>query len=103
MDKPQKHPLPPKTTSMLSVLGVARWSPVQPAPSLGKGVVESHSFLVVSESHPEEYHKVKCGADVSTVLKYSCPGFKFLNVCSHAVTFTVKVFWQDSSMSEEQP
>ena len=45
---------------------------------------------MVSESGCENFRTVKCNGSVNTVVKWSCPGFKSLGICSHAVAVSEK-------------
>ena len=45
---------------------------------------------MVSESGCENFLTVKCNGSVNTVVKCSCPGFKSLGICSHAVAVSEK-------------
>ena len=56
----------------------------------GKQAEDCDTFLVISESSSENFNTVKCSSSVSGVVKCSCPGFKSLGVCSHAVAVAEK-------------
>ena len=64
---------------------------IQPAPYLpGMESARGSTFLVISESSCDNYHTVKCGSDISGVVKCSCPGFRSLTICFHAVAVSEK-------------
>ena len=63
---------------------------IQPAPFFPSKQTAEKIFLVVSESGCENFHTVKCNGSVNPVVKCSCPGFKSLGICSHAVAISEK-------------
>jgi len=63
---------------------------IQPAPFFPSKQTTENTFLVVSESGYEKFHSVKCNGSVNIVVKCSCPGFKSLGICSHAVAVSKK-------------
>ena len=63
---------------------------VQPAPFFPSKQTTENTFLVVSESGCENFHNVKCYGSINTVVECSCPGFKSLGICSHAVAISEK-------------
>ena len=63
---------------------------IQPAPFFPSKQTTENTFLVVSESGYEKFHSVKCNGSVNIVVKCSCPGFKSLGICSHAVAISKK-------------
>ena len=63
---------------------------IRPAPFFPSKQTTENTFLVVSERGCENFHTVKCNCSVSIVVKYSCPGFKSLGICSHAVAVAEK-------------
>ena len=70
-----------KAAKIVSSPGAVQCAPFFP----GKQAEDCDTFLVISESSSENFHTVKCGSSVSGIIKCSCPGFKLLGVCSHAV------------------
>lgn len=63
---------------------------IQPAPFFPNKQTAEDTFLVVSESSCENFHTVKCNGSGSNVVKCSCPGFKSLAICSHALAVSEK-------------
>ena len=63
---------------------------IQPAPFFPSKQTAENTFLVVSESGCENFQTVKCNGSINTVVKCSCPGFKSLGICSHAVAVSEK-------------
>ena len=75
-----------KAAKIVSSPGAVQCAPFFP----GKQAEDCDTFLVISESSSENFHTVKCSSSVSGVVKCSCPGFKSLGVCSHAVAVAEK-------------
>ena len=63
---------------------------IQPAPFFPSKQTAEKTFLVISGSGCENFHIVKCNGSVNTLVKCSCPGFKSLRICSHAVAVSEK-------------
>lgn len=63
---------------------------IQPAPFFPSKQTAENTFLVVNESGCENFYTVKCNGSINTVVKCSCPGFKSLGICSHAVAVSKK-------------
>lgn len=63
---------------------------IQPAPFFPSKQTADNTFLVVSKTNCDNFHTVKCNGSGNTVVKCSCPGFKSLAICSHALALSEK-------------
>ena len=63
---------------------------IQPVPFFPSKQTAEKIFLVVSETSHENFHTVTCNGNCNAVVRCSCPGFKSLGICSHAVAVSEK-------------